>query len=416
MATPHQQPTILAESEARGQRKRRSPNPLAARKAQELVVHGALIAGWQDHEPTIAEISLDALRHNFRAIQKLVQPGTSILGIVKANAYGHGATLIGRALLEEGAKILGVGRLCEGIELREAGIKAPLLLLGGALPEAAGEILRWNLCPVVYDMEMVRALDRVAREWDRKVRVHLKVETGMARLGFPAGSVLGAVQEIVRLKTIRVEGILTHFASADGDEEFTAEQTRRFNEVLESLRAAGFQIPFTHAANSAGILRSPGIAHNMVRPGILLYGCLPTSRVEPQIELKPVLTWKSRVAQIRSLAMGETVGYGRTYKTYRDSRIAVLPVGYADGVNRALSNTGSVLIGGRRASIVGKVCMDLMMVDITDHQVVNVGDEAILLGRQGEAEIHATEIAEMLGTIPYEVFCAISSRVPRRVT
>lgn len=414
MGTSDQQPTVLPVPKTSLHRKQLAANQRATRKAQELIANGMLTAGWQDYEPTVAEIDLGALQHNYQEICKLVPSATCILGVVKANAYGHGATLVGRALLEAGAKILGVGRLCEGIELREAGIAVPLLLLGGALPEAAGEIVRWNLCPVVYDMPTVRALDRAACASGRMVRVHIKVETGMARLGFPADSVLSAMQEIAGLKMLRVEGILTHFASADSDEAFTAKQTRRFNGVLESLRAAGFQIPFTHAANSAGVLRSPNAAYNMVRPGILLYGCFPTSHPQPQIDLKAVLTWKTRVAQIRSLAAGETVGYGRAYKTLRDTRIAVLPVGYADGVNRALSNAGSVLIAGRRAPIVGRVCMDLMMVDITEHQSVQVGDDAVLLGRQGESEIRASEIAELLGTIPYEVFCAISSRVPRR--
>jgi alanine racemase len=364
-------------------------------------------------EPTIAEVDLNALRHNLRQIRTLLSPRCSILGVVKANAYGHGAVLISRALVEEGVSMLGVGRVAEGIELRKAGIRARILLLGGALEDAADEIVRHDLRPVVYDLPSIAALHRAARGQRRTVHVHVKVDTGMSRLGFSIEHVAKAMTDIGKHKSIKIEGLLTHFAAADTDPRFTIEQLRRFQAVREELRTHGLSSLITHAANSAAILQCPDAHFDLVRPGILLYGYTPSVGIRHSLDLKPVLKWKTRIAQIRTLPRGATVSYSRTFTTNRETRIAILPVGYADGFRRSFPDSGEVLLHGRRAIVVGAVCMDLMMVDITDHGAVEVGDEVVLMGEQGGESASVWSLAERLGTIPYEVLCMISSRVPR---
>lgn len=366
--------------------------------------------------PTIAEIDLSAVRDNLRAIRSLIGPAVEIIGMVKADAYGHGAAAVARTLAAEGVKRFGVALVEEGAALREAGIPGEMLVLGALLPEQAPEIVEHRFEAALSDMDFARRLDEVScRRRGRPIGVHVKLDTGMGRLGFPLGRALEVIRELAGMRGLRLAGVMTHFASADegGGADFTRGQIAAFLKIREAAAAAGIRAPLWHAANSAGILRHPESRLDAVRPGLALYGGIPAAQVAPPTKLRPAMTLKTRIALVRDFPAGATLGYGRTFRTARASRIAALPIGYADGFSRANSNRGQALVRGRRAPIVGRVSMDAVLVDVTDAPGAETGDEVVLYGRQGEAEISIVEAAETLGTIPYELMTSLTARVPR---
>jgi alanine racemase len=340
-----------------------------------------------------------------------------VLASLKADAYGHGALKVARTVLLNGASMLGVATVSEATPLREAGIMAPILVFGYVPHWQMREAVRLGLTITLYSSEAAQALSRAAQALQRTVKVHLKVDTGMGRLGIRAEeieAIVALAREVRRLPGLELEGIFTHFAMADArDQSYTRKQLARFQSILQALEAEGLRPPLAHAANSAATLTVPEAHFDMVRPGIALYGLDPSPEVRLPPGFRPALSFKTQVAQVKLVPEGECIGYGCTYVTTRPTRIAVLPVGYADGFRRAPRTWGSVLIHGREAPIVGRICMDQCMIDVTDIPGVRVGDEVVLIGRQGEAVLTAEQVAERLGTINYEVVSEILARVPR---
>lgn len=366
--------------------------------------------------PTYAEVDLAAIAANVDLACRLAGPGVEVMAVVKADAYGHGAVPVAGTALEAGATWLGVAIPEEAISLRIAGLTCRILVLGPISPEQADLVAAYGLDQCVCDLAQAEALDRAARAHGRKLSLHLKVDTGMGRIGLRPREVRGVAEKIAGLPSVRLAGLMTHFADAEAEEpDFAREQLARFVEVTRDLSAVpqGGML-FRHAANSAALLLLPEARLDLVRPGIMLYGYHPRGRqrmADPG--LRPALRLRTAISQIQAVTRGESVSYGRTFVAPRDLRVATLPVGYADGVGRLLSNRGQVLIRGRRAAIIGRVCMDMTMADVTDVSDVRLGDEAVLIGRQGAEEISADEVAEVQGTISYEILSRISPRVPR---
>lgn len=363
---------------------------------------------------TWAEIDLDALAFNVRAFKRHVGEGVQVFAVVKANAYGHGAAPIARQALQAGATRLAVHRAIEGIELRQVGITAPILIMGYTPPDGAERVARWGLVPSLITMEFARALSARASANGVTIPVHVKVDTGMSRYGLMPPEVLDFLRGIEDLPGVTVEGIFTHFATADwSDETHVRRQLAVFNDVVSTARQAGFQIPIIHAANSAATMRWREAHFNAVRPGIAMYGMHPSSEWPPVFEIRPVLALKSTVCRLRQLPPGAGISYGRTFITQNPTLAALVPVGYGDGYHRILSNRGSVLIRGSRAPILGRVCMDQFVVDATHIPGVQQDDEVVLVGAQGQEHIWAEEVAALAGTINYEVTTSLLGRVAR---
>ncbi len=364
-----------------------------------------------------AVINLDNIAHNVREIRRIIRKNTGIMGVVKADAYGHGVIEVAQTLLENGVEKLAVAMLDEAIQLRRRGIDVPVLVLGYTGPGRAREVLENNITQTVFSHELAGQLSREAVKAGRKARIHVNVDTGMTRIGLmPGYSAIQAIQKISRLPGIIIEGMFTHFASADEkDESYTRLQYERFLSIDRELNRAGIVIPFKHAANSAAVINYPEMKMNIVRPGIILYGLYPSEEVRRErVSLKPAMSLKTRVVFVKDVNKNTPVSYGRTFRTARDSRIATIPVGYADGYTRLLSGKSTILINEQRFPIVGRICMDQCMADVTDARIpVKTGDEAVLIGRQGGNEITADELASITGTINYEVVCLIGKRVPR---
>lgn len=336
------------------------------------------------------------------------------MAVVKANAYGHGAVQTARELIRQGVVRLAVFSLEEGIVLRQAGITVSIVILGPLFPQQLDDLFAHQLTPVVSDPSMLTALRRCAARSSTPYPIHLKIETGMGRLGLTQSELEAAINNRTFPSSLQLEGLMSHLADSDGlDPDSTERQITRFERALKVVREAGFNVPLIHLSNSAGIVRFPSTHYSLVRPGIMLYGyhTLPPTVQAP--DLKPVLSLTTRIVQLRDLQRGETVSYNRTFTAKRPTRIAVLPIGYSSGVSRHLSNRGQVLIRGQRASIAGIVCMDMVMADVTDIPDVTAGDEVVLIGEQGNERITAREIADWTGTISYEVLCAISPQIPR---
>jgi alanine racemase len=358
-----------------------------------------------------AEIELSAIAGNTAKLAGLLPPESSLCAVVKADGYGHGAAPVARSCLSSGAKSLAVAFAEEGVELRHAGIREPILVLGYTGEEGARRALGYGLSVTVVSAENARLLSREAERMGRTAGVHLKIDTGMERLGVEPREAPGLVALIASLPGLRLEGISSHFANADAsDGAFAALQLQRFLDAASSIESAGLRVPVRHIANSAGLIFHPESRLDMSRPGIAIYGLRASRDRIPPFKLSPALSLRSIVTQIRSVPKGVTVGYGRTFCAARDTRLAVLPVGYADGVFRALSNRGSVGFPSGRAAIVGTVCMDQMMVDVTELPAVRAGSVATIFGEGGPP---VSEVADLLGTIDYEISCALSKRVPR---
>ncbi|MGO9064313.1 MAG: alanine racemase [Myxococcaceae bacterium] len=366
--------------------------------------------------PTRAEVDLGALVRNVRAL-RVVAPGAALLAMVKANAYGHGSELIGRALDAEGVELLGVALVEEGVVLRQAGVTTEILVLGGAYDGGWETMLLAGLCPAVFRTDHLDALAAAAHKVRLKPRAHLKVDTGLARLGAQPDEV-PALLDRARTLQVDIQGVMSHFANADlADAAVTQRQLETFRAVLLQVEKAGFRPRWRHLANSAAMVSLPsardGNSLNLVRPGLALYGLSPAPWIVLPRPLEPVLSWKTSVVHLKTVPPGTAVSYGGTWTSRRSTQIATLPVGYADGYPRRLFNRGQVLVRGQRAPVVGRVCMDLCMVDVTDVAGAVLGDEVVLLGRQAGAELDAVELAGWLETIPYEVLCGIGARVPR---
>ena len=364
--------------------------------------------------PTIAEINLEAIRHNVRQIRRAVSPGAFIAAIVKANAYGHGAVKVSSAALAAGANGLGVAIAEEGAELREKGFTVPILVIGLTLPEQAQLLVDYNLVATISTPDAAQALAEAARKKGRPAEFMLKIDTGMNRVGVRPDQALKFLQNLLSDPNLTLRGVFTHLATADAaDKTYANQQLSSFTAVLNQITQAGLPLDWISAANSATIIDLTRGHFNMVRPGIILYGLPPSKEIRGDLNLIPAMQLKTRVVYIKEVPPGTKVGYGSTHTASQATLLATLPVGYADGYSRHLSNKASVLIGGRRCPVVGRVCMDQIIADLGPGSDTKIGDEAVLFGRQGDAEISVTELADLAGTINYELVCAISARVPR---
>ncbi|MDP3041616.1 MAG: alanine racemase [Candidatus Omnitrophota bacterium] len=362
------------------------------------------------YRPTWAEINLDYLEHNFKEVKSLLQPETKVLVTVKADAYGHGLVEVAKRLVTCGIDYLGVASIDEGIELRGAGIKTPILLLGLILKKDINPLFTYQLIPTVCDRATAKALNARAAVLKQRMPIHIKVDTGMGRIGVLHTEALELVVDIHKLKNITIQGIFTHFALADSDRKFTVLQINLFDRLISKLKKRGIVIPLVHAANSIGLINYKNSHFTMVRPGLVIYGLHPKEGL--RINLKPVLSLKTRIVFIKQVPAGTGISYGRTYITKRPTRIVILPIGYGDGYPRNLSNLGMLLIGGRRFRISGRICMDQIMVDVGNFKP-KIGDEVVLIGRQGKQKVTAEELADLSGTISYEIVCGLGSRIPR---
>ncbi len=364
-----------------------------------------------NNRPTWAEINLSAIRNNICAIRE--KTSTNIMAIVKANAYGHGVGEICKVCVEEGIPYLGVSSLDEALEIRAAGITIPILILG-YMPEDHAELaIEHDISVTVFNLALPEALSKAALKMGKKAKLHIKIDTGMGRLGFaPDLDTVDKIVRIAKLPGIESEGIFTHFAVADAkDKDFSLQQLNHFNYVVDALEKRGIRFKIKHTANSAAALDIPTTYLDMVRVGIILYGLYPSPEVS-KLNLIPALRLKSKVSLVKTLPAGSTVGYGRNYRCENPVKIATVPIGYADGYSRLLSNRAWAVIKGYKVPLVGNVCMDQCMFDVSEVEGTREGDEVILLGRE-EDGITADDLADIMGTINYEVICSISARVPR---
>lgn len=366
---------------------------------------------------TKAEIDLDSLAHNFAVIKEHVGVKRKILAAVKADAYGHGAVVIARKLVDLGVNMLGVATIKEAIELRKAGLKCPILILSGSLEQQVEEIIDYDITQTIYTLSLARALSDCALRRNKQVKIHIKVDTGMGRIGILLERVLKIVEEIQRLPNLVIEGIFTHLAVADVDDEenisYTTRQIANFQKLLNLMKENNVHIPIKHAANSACIINYPESYFDMVRPGIMLYGAYPSALSCQKVILKPVMSLKTRIINLKTIPPGSSISYGRTFISGRESQIATIAIGYADGYDRSLSNKADVIFQGERAPLVGTICMDMCMADVTDIKSVHIGDEVILFGKYGNEEIPVDELAKKINTISYEILSNINRRVPR---
>lgn len=363
-----------------------------------------------------ANIDLDAFGHNIDEIQRHIGEDTMLCCVIKANAYGHGAVTLAQYMEKRAVDWFAVACVDEGIELRQNGITTPVLVLGETDESQFDALMTYDITPTIFTYASACALNEAAEKRNRTVNIHIKVDTGMSRIGFMAGE--ACIDDIVRiseLSNLCLQGIFTHFACADMDGQApTNLQIQRYNRIIESLNARGIHIPIRHCSNSAGIMEYPHANMNMVRAGIIIYGLYPSEEVHKDIlDLKPVMSLKSHVTFIKEIPAGTGVSYGATFVTERPTVVATIPVGYADGYMRGLSNKGRVLINGQSAPIIGRVCMDQMMADITELEGIKEGDTVTLAGRDGDAEISVEEIAALAGSFNYEFVCDVARRVPR---
>lgn len=366
---------------------------------------------------TWAEIDLENIRYNYRQMRSVLRPEQKFLGVVKANAYGHGAVKIASVLEEEGADYLATACIDEAVELRNGGIKLPVLILGITDPKYTEQLIEFNITQALGSLENAKKMSEIAVKLGKTVKVHLKVDSGMGRVGFTCHGGRDSLEEMVQvseLPGLDVEGIFTHFAVSDefGD-EYTNMQFDAFCDIIRRLEEKlGRQLAIHHCTNSGAMVNYDWAYMDMVRPGIALYGCYPAQE-KGNIDLKPVMQIKTRVMQIKEFAPGDTISYGRTYTAKEFRKIAIVPIGYADGLHRVLSGKIDMLVRGQRAKQVGRICMDMCMLDVTDVPDVSVGDVVTVFGQDGDAFIPVEEQAEKAGTISYELLCAVSPRIPR---
>jgi len=354
---------------------------------------------------TWLEIDLDAIAKNTRNIKKLIGKNKELMAVVKGNAYGHDVLEIVPIFLKNGATRLAVARLEEGIFLRKAGIDVPILVLGATLKEEAETALMHDITTSVCNISFIKKMNELSLKLKKKAKIHLKIDTGMGRLGVKPEKAVDFIKKVLTFDHIIIEGIFTHFSVADEkDKKYTEEQFRKFSEILKILEKEKIRIPLKHVSNSATLLDLEHMWLDMVRPGIALYGLYPSKEVKKVIKLIPAQRFKTRITFLKELPAEKSISYGRTYTTYKKNTIiASLPIGYADGYSRLLSNKGEVLVRGRRMPIIGRICMDQCMIDVTDLPLVKIGDEVVLWGKQGNERITVEEIADKLNTINYEI-------------
>ncbi|GKX31663.1 alanine racemase [Vallitalea longa] len=368
------------------------------------------------YERVYARIDLDAIIHNVTNVRKRISSNTTLMPIVKADGYGHGAVPISKELVELGIERFAVATIEEAISLRKNGIDKKILIFGYTPEDMADKLVEYDLIQTIYNLDAAKKISDIACQNNKKMNIHIKLDTGMNRIGFlPNDESISIIKSIYDLPNIIVEGIYTHLSKADEtDKDFTNNQLDKFDHFIDELENTGIDIPTKHVANSAGIIDVEGTHKDLVRLGISLYGLYPSDYVNKEnVKLEPVLSLISYIIHIKEVKEGTPIGYGGTYITERKSIIATIPVGYGDGYDRLLSSKGKVLIGGKYANIVGRICMDQFMVDITDIPNVKVLDEVVLIGKQGHNEITADDIANIKGTINYEVVCQLGKRIPR---
>lgn len=366
--------------------------------------------------PAFVEINLDNLAHNMREVRRLAQKDAQVMAVIKADGYGHGSTKIAQTLLENGADRLAVAVLDEAIELRQAGHQVPIFILGYTQPERAAEVVSHDLEQSVYSWEAALALSQAAAAQSKTALIHIKIDTGMGRIGLqPNAETIELIKKIHELPNLKIKGLFTHFAIADEvDKTYTNQQFQKFAWVGSELEKNGIHIDLKHCGNSATIIDLADMHLNMVRAGIMLYGLAPSPDVMLQkLELRQVMSLKVRITHVKEIEAGQSVSYGRKFIANQKTKIASLPIGYADGYTRMLSGKAEALVKGQRVPVVGRICMDQCMIDVTDIEDVKVGDEVVLFGAQGDGFIGIDELAEKLGTINYEIVCMISRRVPR---
>ncbi|WP_020060940.1 alanine racemase [Bacillus sp. 123MFChir2] len=365
---------------------------------------------------TIVEINLDAVKHNVREFKKSVNDeNVAMMAAVKANGYGHGAIQVAKAAIEAGVSHIAVAFIDEGIELREAGITVPILVLGYTPEEAVEDAIEYDIMMTVYRIEDVRNIERIAERLPKKACIQIKIDTGMSRIGLQEEEVVPFLQELQNMQYVEVEGIFTHYSTADEvDKTYTLMQKDLFEKAVNTAKDMGIHLPLIHSSNSAGTMELNNEFQNMVRVGIGIYGMYPSKEVNHKtVTLQPILTLKSKVAHVKQAKQGRGISYGNTYVATGEEWVATIPIGYADGFSRQLSSKGHALINGVRVPIIGRVCMDQLMLDVTKVMPVHVGDEVVLYGKQGNEEIAVEEIADLLGTINYEVTCMLDRRIPR---
>lgn len=370
---------------------------------------------FNDFRPYYAEINLDNFRHNFREVKRLAR-GKKTFGVIKADGYGHGAVELARILLEENVDYFAVAVITEAIELRNNGFTNPIMILGYTPPTFAKQIVEYDITQAVFNYELAEAISAEAVKQNKTARIHIKIDTGMGRVGYLAGdTIVDEIKRISKLKNIHMEGIFAHFAVADEiDKRFSHVQIKKFQSVINRLRSEGIEFEIIHHANSAAIIDLPEAYFNAVRPGIMLYGYYPSYEVmKDRLTLKPVMTLKANIVHIKEVPENFPVSYGRKFYTQKPSRIATLPFGYADGYTRLLYGKAHVIANGRLVPVVGRICMDQCMIDVSDCGNLTVGDEVIVMGEQNGICNNADYIADLLGTINYEVLCMVSKRVPR---
>lgn len=368
------------------------------------------------------EIDLDALRNNIKRIRDYVRPETKILGVVKADAYGHGCMQVARTLLQNGADWLAVACIDEAVQLRRNGITCPILILGHTSEEEAERVVKEDITPGCYSYALASAISHAAVKLKKRAKIHIKLDTGMGRVGFRYTEdeavnqeTIDTILKIAILPGLDVDGIFTHFSVADeADDDYTKLQFSRFQSACDRLKANGLTIPIKHCCNSAALIRFPKMHMDMVRPGIILYGLKPSSFVDcGRLHLHPVMQFKAKITNLKEVESGVSISYGRRFKTSGSAKIATIPVGYADGYSRTLSGKSQAIAGGKLCSLVGNICMDQCMIDVTSVNNISVGDDVILFGRSDDIELPVESLAEKMGTINYEVLCAIGRRIPR---
>ncbi|MBN1045216.1 MULTISPECIES: alanine racemase [Clostridium] len=365
--------------------------------------------------PVWAEIDLDAIAYNMRNIKKLAQ-NKDVIAVVKADCYGHGALDVVPTLLENGASRLAVAVLTEAIELRNNNITAPIMILGYTPEYLFEEVVNYDIEQTVYDLEYAKKLSHLAIKFNKKAKIHIAIDTGMGRIGFiPNEKAIRDIKKIYNLKGLDVIGIFTHFSTSDEtDKEYTNEQFNKFTSFIDMLSKVGVKIPIKHISNSGAIIDMPKTYLDSVRAGIILYGYYPSDEInKDNIKLKPALTLKASLTRVQELDINSYISYGKTFKTERKSIIATLPIGYADGYSRLLAPGAKVIINGKFAPIIGRICMDQCMIDVTDIDDIHVGDEVIILGEDGNLKLTANDLAKSMGTINYEILCMLKYRIPR---
>ena len=381
-----------------------------------------------DHPLTWAEIDLNAYAHNIKELRRITQPDAMLMAVVKANGYGHGAAEVAREALQNGAQWLGVARINEAVDLRQAGLEAPILIMGYTPADLARRLIEFDLAQTVYSYSNAEILSGKALKLGKKINVHIKMDSGMGRLGLVTNALLpqkairkanpnplDIIEKIAKLRGLDIQGLFTHFATADSaDKSYANQQLEIFLDFLHQLRRAGLQPPMRHAANSAALIDVPESHLDMVRPGIATYGLYPSDEVnKDNAILKPVMALKSSIIHLKKVSAGFNVSYGITYQTDKPTTIATVPVGYADGFNRLFSSRGRMMVHGQSVPIIGRVCMDLTMLDVGTIPDVEIEDEVLIFGRQGGVSITADEMASQLNTINYEIVSTVMARVPR---